>query len=59
MPTEFDGKLYYSTKELSQTFAASEEFIKKQITEGRIAGKEIDGEWYIAEDALERFFEGD
>ncbi len=59
MPTEFDGKLYYSIKELSRTFAASEDFIKKQVSEGRIAGKEIDGEWYIAEDALERFFEGD
>jgi hypothetical protein len=59
VPREHDDKTYYSVKELSETFAASEEFIKKQMAEGRIEGREIDGEWFISEDALQRFFEGD
>jgi excisionase family DNA binding protein len=59
MPIEQNGQTYYSVKELSQVLAASEEFITKHVTEGRIEGKQIDGEWHISEEALQRFFDGD
>ncbi len=59
MPIQHENETYYSAKELSETFAASEEFIKKHIEDGRLEGREIDGMWYISEKSLERFFEGD
>lgn len=58
MPIQFKDKELYSVKELEKILPITPLTIRAYIRKGKIIGKKVGVNWYVAKEDLETFLEG-
>lgn len=58
MPIKFSGSKLYSIRDLEKILPITPLTIRKYIREGKIKGRKIGVNWYVAKEDLEVFLKG-